>query len=273
MTNKPVAHTIILEEEQIFVKKTALKRNPLVRVIEPEGAKGRNFYVKPSDPNVYFPTIWIVSPGNSGSSLLHDNLKKSYDYHVYKSHSYHIKWKNMNCLRSTTSGQFMWEIEPQDKVIYLYSHPLNILISYHNKISTNPEHWYKGNPAYVDFLECDIEQDFNENYLYKDILNLERHFDKWWRQNDFDTLCIKYENLYDCQKIIQDFIGAPQAISGEIFLHHRKRDIELPPKRSRKTDWTKDPHKDQLIETYASIVEKFNNKPDYELFLKKRDDI
>ena len=63
------------------------------------------------------------------------------------------------------------------------------------------------------------------------------------------------------------------AISGEIFLHHRKRDIELPPKRSRKTDWTKDPHKDQLIETYASIVEKFNNKPDYELFLKKRDDI
>jgi|18_taG_2_1085343.scaffolds.fasta_scaffold00719_13 hypothetical protein len=262
---EPIRHTGIYDEpEKIVLYKMKLKKNPNLKIIEPLG-NNNSFFVRHLEAE-YSPIIWIVSPGASGSSLLHDNLGKDVcPYKVAKSHSYHVKWKNKNCLKSAAEGGFMWEIEEGDKVIYLYSHPLNIVLSYHKKVSHNPEHWTEGNPQYSQFLECDIEKDFIENYLYEDILNLEKHLDNWWKQNNFDLLCIKYEKLHDCQKIIRKFLEGPTRL---VKGGNRKIDLKLPPKRKRRTNWTKSAYKELLLKTYTSVIEKYEQKPDYELFLK-----
>jgi len=43
----------------------------------------------------------------------------------------------------------------------------------------------------------------------------------------------------------------------------------LPPYRPRNTDWQKHSQREQLLKTYGTLVEKFKQKPDYELFLKE----
>tara|TARA_Y100000034_G_C6835603_1_gene377557 strand:- start:193 stop:978 length:786 start_codon:yes stop_codon:yes gene_type:complete len=256
VTHQPVCHAKEWETWiGIITSKYERMQDPATRVVVPLGHV-EHFFVKPLAE--YSPTIWIVSPGNSGSSLLHDYLGTCYYYPTMKSHSYHLKWQNKNCLKGIVEGGFLWEIEPQDKIIYLYSHPLNILFSFYQKINKEYEGWAGGNPHYVEYLECDTDEDFNDNYLYKDVLNLEKHLDKWWRQNDFDCLCIKYESLYDCQSVIEEFIGGV-----------RKNESKLPPYRPRNTDWQKHSQREQLLKTYGTLVEKFKQKPDYELFLKE----
>tara|TARA_Y100000034_G_C6772921_1_gene344910 strand:+ start:69 stop:863 length:795 start_codon:yes stop_codon:yes gene_type:complete len=247
----------------IFDIKRKLARDPKIRIVEPLG-NSNTFMTKPIDfDDPRSSTVWVVSPGNSGSSLLHDSLRKSSSYTTFKSHSFPIKWKSKSCIKGTCHGGHLWEIEESDKIIYLYSHPLNIVLSFCEKININYEDWAHGNPHYVEFLECDTDEDFNDNYLFKDVLNLERHLDKWWRQNDFDILCVKYEKLYECQDIIEKFIGNST----------EENHLNLPPYRSRKTDWEKHPNKGQLLQTYASVIEKFEQKPDYEFFQRRTNDI
>ena len=262
---EPVRHSNpINSEEELILYKTHLKNNPQFKVIQPLGNNNQFFY-RPADLE-YCPMVWVVSPGGSGSSLLYDNLRKDVcPYNVIKSHSYYTKWNQKDCIKGAVEGGFMWEIEEGDKVIYLYSHPLDILLSYHKKISNDPSSWKGGMPQYCQFLECDIEKDFFENYLYEDLMKLEKHFDNWWRQNNFDLLCVKYEKLHDCQDIIIKFIEGPtKPVKGG----NRKINLKLPPKKPRKTDWTKNLHKEQLLKTYASIIDKYEQRPDYELFLK-----
>jgi|ETNvirnome_2_300_1030623.scaffolds.fasta_scaffold00162_30 hypothetical protein len=264
-----------------------LRQDPAFRVLEPLG--NRNIYIAkrqlrrrfsappwapgtlPHDKDfLYQPTVWIVSPGHSGSSLLHEKLGQACmaaqlsasgsKYPVLKSHSHCFKWKGKNCLMTSEEGGFMWEIEEDDKVIYLYSHPLNILLSFVQKMKAGPAQWLTGNNHYLELL-CDTSEDFLENYLYKDILGLERHLDCWWKQRGIDTLCIKYEKLFQHADDIRNFIKGRG--EGEI-------NFELPPWRKRKTDWTKDTNKEQLLETYASVIKKYEQKPDCELFLRTK---
>ena len=252
-------------KEYVMLLKLKALRNPCVKVVQPLG-NVENFIMKayiekydPSTKSTFLttnPNIFIVSPGASGSSLLYEaigDLEKD-NSAVSKSHSYDVMWKGHDCIKSLTTGGFMWEIEPDDKVIYLYAHPLNILMSLCKKINSSPEDWSGGNPHYVEFLECDIEEDFSDNYLHKDILNLERHLDKWWRQKNFNLLCMKYEKIHEYVDVLGEFLG---------------NDLELPEPRKRMTDWTKSPDREKMLETYASLVEKYEHKPDYELFLKK----
>ena len=243
----------------IFNIKRKLARDPKIRIVEPLG-NSNAFVTKPVDfDNPRSSTVWVVSPGNSGSSLLCDSVRKSSYLTTMKSHSFPIKWRSKSCIKGSCHGGHMWEIEESDKIIYLYSHPLNIVLSFCEKINSDYTTWMQGLPHYVEFLECDTDEDFNDNYLFKDVLNLERHLDKWWRQNDFDILCVKYEKLYECQDIIEKFIG------NSVEENH----LNLHPYRSRKTDWEKHPNKGQLLQTYASVIEKFEQRPDYELFSKE----
>ena len=255
--------------QETLKRKLYFQQKESVRVIEPLG-NNNSFFIKYRTAE-YAPTVWVVSPGGSGSSLLYDNLNREFEtcpYPVFKSHSYHTVWKGKDCIKAAAHGGYMWEIEKDDKVIYLYGHPLNILLSFYHKIYEDDTKlaWCRGNPHYVEFLECDIEKDFFEVYLDEDILGLERHLDKWWKKKDFDLLCVKYENLHDTQNIIRKFIEGPTQLTKG---GNHEVPLKLPPKRERKTDWRKNPHKEQLLQTYASVIEKFEQKPPYELFAKE----
>jgi len=256
---------LYLNPVETIKQKLHLLQQGRLRVIEPLG--NSNSFLLKNPAADYDPTVWIVSPGASGSSLLYRNLsKKVCPYPVLKSHSYPAIWKGKDCIKAAVEGGFMWEIEKNDKVVYLYSHPLNILASYCTKLSDKPEDWRRGNQQYGQFLECDLSKDFFEVYLDEDILRLEKHLDEWWKKKNFDLLCIKYENLYECQQIIREFIEGPTYL---VKGGNREIPLVLPPKRDRKHDWRKQPNKIKLMQTYASVIEKFEQKPAFELFLKE----
>ena len=256
--------TAAFEFESFLKIKRELQQEERYRIVEPLG-RNNVLFVKDAEAE-YDPTVWIVSPGASGSSLLFDNLIKVCPYPTLKSHSYPVMWNTKNCIKAGVDGGFMWEIEENDKVIYLYSHPLNILVSTCTKINGFPSAWPGGHPYYAQFLECNIEKDFFETYLDEDILNLERHLDSWWKKKDFDLLCVKYEKLYDHQQIIREFIEGPTHL---VKGGNMKIPLKLPPRKDRKHDWKKHPNKKQLLQTYASVIEKFEQRPDYELFLRE----
>ena len=240
----------------LFKKLKMIQALPQInaRIYEPLG-NSESYILRPTDPSLVTPMVWLVSPGCSGSSFLFKNLPPSDNYIIMKSHSYPLIWHGKSCIKSSTIGGFMWNFEFQDKILYIYSHPLNILLGFHKKVNHNYITWKYGDPHYVDWLECDTEIDFNENYLSKDILNLEKHLDKWWRPQGISCLCIKYEKMFDHQKVIKEFLGL-----------NSNEDFNLGEQKPRKTDWRLSPHKDQLLETYSSVIKKFEEKPDYEIF-------
>ena len=140
-----------------------------------------------------------------------------------------------------------------------------MVLAFHKKITLSPLTWYQGHHHYVE-LGCNTNESFMENYLTKDVLNLEKHLDTWWTQKDVDVLCIKYESLYDCQEVIKSFVEGPTATNPKI--NYR---FELAPYKARKTNWKESIHKEQLLETYAKVIEKYEQRPDYEIFLAQND--
>jgi len=224
------------------------------RLYEPLG-NTNTYILRPLESSAISPIIWLVSPGCSGTSFLYKNIPSSENYAIMKSHSYPLIWNTKSCIKSSTMGGYMWNFEHKDRILYIYSHPLNILLGFHKKVNDSYNTWKYGDPHYVDWLECDTEIDFNENYLNKDILNLEKHLDKWWRPQGVSCLCIKYEKMFEHQTLIGHFLGLD---SDEEF--------NLGEQKPRKTDWRLSPHKDQLLKTYSSVIEKFEEKPDYQIF-------
>ena len=149
----------------------------------------------------------------------------------------------------------MWEIGPKDKVVYLYAHPMNILLGFHKKINTNYDTLANGNPHYAWYLECDVGIDFNDNFIHQDVLNLEKHLDRWWRPNQMNVMCVKYEKLFENEERLYDFLETPpnERISFGEYI-------------PRSTDWTASPHHEQLKKTYETLIKKYEEKPDYEIF-------
>ena len=246
----PIPYLLRLKEE--------LKQRSDLRIIEPLG-QNPSFIIRLKEQvsrnGGYWPTVWVVSPGGSGSSLLYDNLAPACTYSTLKSHSYYVKWKGKDCIMGAEDGGFMWGIKEDDKIIYLYAHPLNILLSFYNKVEDNPDSWTNGFHHYVELL-CNTDESFMDMYLHKDILNLERHLDCWWRQRDFDILCVKYEHLHEHVDDIARFIEG----SGRCEIN-----FQLPPYKKRTTDWRIHPQKELLLKTYASVIEKYEQKSSCEL--------
>tara|TARA_Y100001937_G_scaffold125917_1_gene193854 strand:+ start:248 stop:1072 length:825 start_codon:yes stop_codon:yes gene_type:complete len=199
--------------------------------------------------------IWVVSPGASASSFVLDKISEHENRYGLKSHSLPTKYAGKPAIKHSVSGGNMWEVAENDKVLYIYSHPMDILLSFHRKINQNYDSWEKGNPHYAQFLECDVSLDFNKNYLYKDLLKLEQHLDRWWRPNQMNSLCIKYEKLFENEALINQFLEVPES-----------EYISFGEFTPRITNWENSNNKEQLKKTYKNLINKYENKPDYEIF-------
>lgn len=221
--------------------------------------------MKPALTHLNHPRLWIVSPGCSASSMVFTALLDAYaqpqEYSqtqvsfIRKSHAHYTGSTGQSFIKSDIHGLSMVPIGSRDKVIYIYSHPLNILIGFGNKQLNDPGSWEGGDPHYINYLECDITESFWDNYLYKDILNLERHLDGWWRPHDFNLFCVKYESLHESTPLLNSFLN-----EGEDF----RCSLALPPYRRRSTDWAQHPDKERMLATYAPLITKFQEKPPYE---------
>ena len=124
------------------------------------------------------------------------------------------------------------------KLIYMFGNPMNIVISTHKKINE----W-----GYLHHYHLDSDlYTFNDEIFYKDTLLLHKHFDAWYKNQNFEFISIKYESLYDTEtlNVLKGFIGL---------------ELNLLPFVNRETSYKTHPHKKNIIRTYSELNEKIKN--------------
>jgi hypothetical protein len=118
------------------------------------------------------------------------------------------------------------------KLIFLFGNPMDIALSCHIQINQWGKSHYRN-------MQSDK---FRENTiaLEDDSLGLIPQFDSWYKEQSFDFLSVKYDNLFEQQSIdaISEYLGFP---------------LKLPKYRRRKTNWTKSPHAPILLKTYQQL--------------------
>jgi hypothetical protein len=121
------------------------------------------------------------------------------------------------------------------KLIYMFGNPMNTAISAHKQINEwGYLHHYH--------LNSDLYK-FNNDVFYNDTLLLHKHFDAWYKEQNFEFISIKYEALYDQR-------------TAEILNHFLGFQISLIPFAKRESDYKTHPQKEHLIKTYGELNEK-----------------
>jgi len=129
-------------------------------------------------------------------------------------------------------------LPPNVKVIYMFGNPMNIVISAHKQMNEwgYLHHYHLNSNLYT----------FNDELFYKDTLLLHRHFDAWYKNQNFEFISIKYESLYNTEtiEILNNFLGF---------------ELKLLPFAKREADYKTHPHKENLIKTYSALNEKIKS--------------
>lgn len=149
---------------------------------------------------------------------------------VHKTHLYPMDYPN-NC-----------------KVIFTFGDPLSIVLSVVKK-SKEPG-W---GPAHFKNMLADWSR--FKDIMKEDVLGLEKMFDCFYQKQTCDTICLRYETLWENEKQISDFLGF---------------DFKLPTKKSRDADRLKaELGRKQTVDFnlgYASLIEKIRNAEDSKIW-------
>lgn len=141
---------------------------------------------------------------------------------------------------------------PQNRIdincyaIYIFSDPVNVVLSLLRifEESENDE-WMR---LHFNHLKAEYQEDFYSIIDY-DTLNFERHFDSWLAEKRFPVAFIRYENLWENQDNLGDFLDIP---------------LQLPPYKERKAKKNPDIHIIKRLEkTYANLRTKVFNCKDF----------
>jgi hypothetical protein len=121
------------------------------------------------------------------------------------------------------------------KVVYLIGNVMDMVISAHKKIN----HW--GNAHHLHLNSDKFVE--NDSVFDADTMQLERHFDSWFRPQYFPFMSVHYNILYEQNTTdkINDFLGTK---------------IKMPAFKTRETTWESHPKREQLLEVYGSIFKK-----------------
>lgn len=85
----------------------------------------------------------------------------------------------------------------------------------------------------------------NEQLYYDDILQLEKHFDAWYRPQKFSCISMRYESLYSEKTLnaLNDYLGFK---------------VKFPPYEKRSTNPIFYPEKNIVDKTYRSLAQKID---------------
>ena len=141
-------------------------------------------------------------------------------------------------------------VKPKNlKVIFLFSDPVEIVLSVKKReLDVN----YKWIEEHFKNLKSDI-RDYKDIYN-KDALNLERMFDKFYQNQKFNLLTLRYENISQNIGIISNFIGK----------EFRLKDHYVA--RKPRIDSVSSDNKKSLRLTYGGLSEKINNAEDCKIW-------
>lgn len=153
-------------------------------------------------------------------------------------------------LISETSNSQVFGVHKRDfvefdgKVVFLFGHPLNTVVSTHNGISALnlPEHYKHMGGKYS----------LRNSWIETDSLNMEDLFDDWYRKHEFDMVSVRYETMWDNLDKLSSYLGLSFS--------------NFPKKKERKTDWTKYGFKGQLQETYGNLISKIESAEDFKIW-------
>ena len=87
------------------------------------------------------------------------------------------------------------------KILFTFGRPLDIILSVINRVEQDPS-W---GTAHFKNFNADWSN-FNL-ILQKDVLNLEKMFDCFYKKQTCDIICLRYETLWENQNTISEFLG------------------------------------------------------------------
>ena len=174
--------------------------------------------------------IVINSYGRSGSTILYDSILSSsvssyselYKKYLKKVMRYDAWDLNLQGKRAGfiyKTHDYPPEYTPASiKYIYIFSDPVDAVFSLLRLFEQNGEDWMR---LHFQHLRAEYVEDFF-CIVQRDILGLEKHFDAWVSQKHLPVAFVRYDQLWQHEKDITDFIGIPFRLPA-----YRKRTARL----------------------------------------------
>jgi hypothetical protein len=134
------------------------------------------------------------------------------------------------------------------KLIYLFGHPIDTIISTHRMINQ----WgarHHANLGSESFRS-------NDDIFYRDSLALCEHFDRWYRPQAFPFISIRYEALHlvDTRTALSRFLGF---------------ELRLPPNRERRANRSEHSMRDQILEVYRELDRRIEQAEDVRIWRER----
>jgi len=139
-------------------------------------------------------------------------------------------------------------LPPHVKVIFLFGNPMNAALSAFNAFPKHPD---------VHFKHIDSPYTDERHLFYcRDVFQLTKQFDAWYKPQGVGLLTLRYETLYaeQTQETLQSFLGF---------------ELKMPPYRARKTDWQTHPLRAALQETYGALQKRVEAADDARIWLPR----
>ena len=200
--------------------------------------------------------IIINSYGRSGSTMLTESIvessvkKNKIMKHVLLKSIYQTAWDidiakiKPGFVYKTHDYPPKNHLNTNVRVIYIFADPLDVILSLLRLYKEKGEAWMK---EHYEHLKASYT-DFN-NIIYEDQLCLEKHFDVWIQEDRLPVAFVRYEELWNHQKEVSEFLGIP---------------IQLPSYKERNSKKFIDPKiVEKLKITYSSLREKVFNQESF----------
>ena len=189
-------------------------------------------------PGLEDTAVIVAGMGRCGTTLLYDALAE----YGFKYTTFLGSFRE--CFIYRYGSVYKTHYLPPDKLhnnvklIYMFGNPYDIVISATSQINS----WGK---LHHEHIGSNLFVENNELY-YKDTLQLNKHFDMWYRQQGFSFISIKYEALYEenSRKILNKYLGF---------------ELRLPSYRKRESAWEDHPRRKELISLYGELYEKIES--------------
>jgi len=193
--------------------------------------------------------IIIAGLGRCGTTLVFNSIIEN---HLYSGYNGIIQIKDyqgdyLNDVIYKTHDYPPVSLPENVKIIFMFGNPYNTIVSTHRHINLFGElhHKHLGSNKYK----------LNNDIFYEDTLKLEQLFDAWNKSQNFDFLSLRYESLYDSKsiEILSEFLGFK---------------LKLFPEKERKSNWTRNPKRDQLEKVYGDLFNRIESAENIKIWKK-----
>lgn len=141
------------------------------------------------------------------------------------------------------------------KVIWTFADPFDVVASVKAIVSGEDDSFGEYGVNFIEehFRNLRADPADIDKLLDRDAMNLERHFDRWYRPQGFDCLVVRYETMWNNIEKMRSFLDLP---------------LSLPPQRERKhkfSDFTPS-EKEKVRKVYGGLREKIMKADDIRAF-------